>query len=187
MPSDVAPLLRRNEPKRWTKPLARRPDSQLPFDAAAVGRGSMILLDATVYIDALQDKLPRQVQALLARATIVHAGVVRAEFAFSIGCLDPRDPRTPRRRTTLERLLDRMPERRCFAPSNDAWLQAAVLAGILARIQGHAGHDRRKLLNDALILMTARERGATLVTRNIADMDFLSALRPDAKLLLYRV
>lgn len=35
--------------------------------------------------------------------------------------------------------------------------------------------------------MTARERGATLVTRNVADMDLLWRLRPDAKLLLHRV
>lgn len=59
------------------------------------------------------------------------------------------------------------------------------MAGILARTQGLARDDRRKLLNDALILLTAAEAQAVLVSRNLKDMDLLLRLRPDVQVLLY--
>jgi predicted nucleic acid-binding protein len=123
---------------------------------------------------------------MLTRTAVIHSSVARAEIAFSIGCLDPSHRATSKRRAALALVLDRMPEKRRFAPSNGAWVEGALLAGVLARLQGYDADNRRRLLNDALIFMTARERGATLVTGNVGDMDFLSALRPDVKLLLYR-
>lgn len=186
MPSDLAALLRRNDPRRWAKPLVPRADADLPFDAATVLRGSLVLLDSTVYIDGLKGRLPAAIAAVLARATIVHSSVARAEIAFSIGRLDPTDARTPKRSAALEELLVRMPENRRIFPSDAAWVEAALLAGILARLQGYDADNRRRTLNDALIFLTARERGAALLTGNVADFDLLSALRPDVKVLLYR-
>lgn len=186
MPPDGVALLRRTKPSRWNRPLARRTDTELPFNAAALGRGAAVVLNSTVYIHSLQDRLPPAIDGVLARATVYHSSVARAEIAFSLGSLDPKDSRTAKRRAVLERLLDRMPERRRLAPSDGTCLEAAILCGILARIQGYGGDNRRRLLRDALIFTTARECGATLVSGNVADMDLLSAIRPDAKILLYR-
>jgi predicted nucleic acid-binding protein len=74
---------------------------------------------------------------------------------------------------------------RVISPSERAWTEAALLAGILRRTQGFDEMKTRSLLSDALMLMTAREHGASLLTRNVSDMDLLTALRPDAKLALY--
>ena len=186
MASDIARLVRRNDPTRWTKSIARRPDRDLSFEAASLPRGTLALLDATVYVDELQAKLPETVRDLLVRASLLHSSVARAEIAFSLGNLAPEDPRTPDRHAMIERLLDRMPARRRVAPSNDAWIEASLVAGTLARVHRYDVAARRRLLNDALMFMTAREHGATLVTRNIVDFDFLSALRPDVKVLFYR-
>jgi hypothetical protein len=71
------------------------------------------------------------------------------------------------------------------SPSVEAWIEAAVHAGILARIQGHAKSARRDLLLDALLFVSAIELGCVLVSRNIRHMDLLSQLRPEAQLLLY--
>lgn len=185
MSSEIGALLRRNDPARWTKPLQRRAHADLPFDLNRVPRGAPILLDTTVYIDELRGDLPFQMEYFLARSVVFHCAVARAELAFSIGNLDPADPRTPKRRAVLEAAIERMRRERRVAPSEQAWTEAALLVGILRRTQGLDDVKTRSLLNDALMLMTAREHGATLVTRNISDMDWLTALRADVKVVFY--
>ena len=74
---------------------------------------------------------------------------------------------------------------RVRAPSESAWVEAAVMAGILARTQGYARNARRELLLDALLLLTAIETRCVLVSRDIRHMDLLTQLRPDARILLY--
>jgi predicted nucleic acid-binding protein len=187
MTADFAARLRRNEPNRWKKPLARRADKDLPFDAAAIGRGALIVLDATVYIDALTGVLPTAIRELLVQGAVRHSAVARAELAAAIALLDPGDPRSAAVRRPIEAALARMRASHVVAPSSGVWAEAALLAGSLARLHGLEGDRRKRLLHDALILLTAREIGATVLSRNVADMDRLTQIRPDAKLLLYRV
>jgi predicted nucleic acid-binding protein len=113
--------------------------------------------------------------------------VARAELAAAIALLDPGDPRSPAVRRPIEGTLARMRASHVVAPSSGVWAEAALLAGSLARLHGLDGDRRERLLHDALILLTAREIGATVLSRNVADMDRLTQMRPDAKLLLYRV
>lgn len=76
-----------------------------------------------------------------------------------------------------------------------------MLAGILARTQLGLARpkatltpdqrccqrgERRKVLNDALIFLTAQEQGAVLVTANRRDMDVLLRLGRGANVLLYQ-
>ena len=74
---------------------------------------------------------------------------------------------------------------RIVAPSADAWTEAAIVAGILARIQGYAREARRAVLHDAMMLLTAVEAGSVLISRNVRDMDLLLRFWPDARVLLY--
>lgn len=185
MGSEVKTVLRRNDPRRLTKPLPRRNADALSIDPDAIPSGAPVLLDTTVYIDQLKGHLPPEIDLLVARCTIFHAAVARAELVYSIGALNPADPRTPAQRTLLEETLDRMLPFRCLSPSDRDWLEAALLTGILARTQSLDDAQRRALLNDALLLMTARGIGAVTISRNTRDMDWLTALRPDAKVLLY--
>jgi predicted nucleic acid-binding protein len=143
------------------------------------------MLDTTVYIDAQKARLPIDLAARLAGAEILHCVVALSEIAASLGLLDPRHPGTPAIRRMLLETLGKADPARTVAPSPDAWLEAAAMAGILARTQGLARDDRRKLLNDALILLTAAEAQAVLVSRNLKDMDLLLRLRPDVQVLLY--
>lgn len=187
MSAEFGARLRRNEPNRWRKPLPRRPDRDLPFDAAAVGRGTPVVPDATVYIDGLKGVLPTAVRQVLVHAAVRHSAVARAELAAAIALLDPGDPRSPAARLPIEGVLARMRETHVIAPSSGVWLEGALLAGSVARLHGLDGDRRKRLLHDALIMLTAREMGATVLSRNITDMDRLTQMRPDAKLLLYRV
>ena len=186
LPSSLGELLRRHDPAAWTATLAYRPRSELPFNAGTVDLATPVMLDTTVYIDALKPPgLPTAVAVLVARNIVLHCAVARAELALSLGHLDPAHPRTAQNAMTLREVLFRMAPTRVFAPSAEAWTEGALMSGILARVQGLARDSRRALLNDALMLLTAIEQGAVLVSRNIRDMDLLLRLRPEAQVLLY--
>jgi hypothetical protein len=115
--------------------------------------------------------------------------------------MDPGHPDTGRHRPPLLQLLENIRLRDCAAPSAAAWIEAGMLAGILARTQfglarpkGTLSPDqaccqrgeRRRLLNDALIFLTAQEQGAVLVTANGKDMEVLRRFGRGAQVLLYR-
>lgn len=146
--------------------------------------------------------MPPGIRALIAsRQHMVHnCGVACAELAISIGLLDPGDPRTATTIAAILAHLDQMTEDKTVAPSASAWTEAAILAGILARIQGPAiakraltpdqlccqQGRRRELLLDALIYLTAVEQDMVLSSANVRHMDLLLQLHPTPNVLLYR-
>ena len=183
MPSRPADVVGRHDPAQWTATLPYRRRSSLPFDAAAVPPAVAVMLDTTAYIDGT--RLPPPIAALVARNVVLHAAASLAELAVSIGHLDPKHPKTPGSRKPIDEIMERVEPTRIVAPSADAWIEAGVLTGILARTRSHPKEDRRKLFNDALIFLTAAEAGATLISRNISDMDLMLQVRPDVSVLLY--
>jgi hypothetical protein len=183
--SEPASILSRHDPAAWVRSLRYRARRELPHDADAVTRDSPLLLDATVYIDQLKGHLPANIISLIASRVILHGAPVLAELAATVGILNPRDQRT---RTTLDPILDtlrRIPPQRIMTPSDEMWLEGAVLAGILARTQGIAKEERRKFLSDALMFLMAFEEDAILVSRNARDFDLLLQMKPDVSVLLY--
>ena len=186
MPYSLSELLARHNPSAWTRTLAYRARTDLPFDATAVGGATPIMLDTTVYLDALKAPgLPTTIATLVARNVVLHSAIACAELAVSVGHLDPAHPRTAAHRVPLVDILSRMAPARIMAPSADAWTEAALIAGILARVQCYQRESRREVLNDALMLLTAIEAGATLISRDVRHMDLLLRFRPAAQVLLY--
>jgi hypothetical protein len=191
-----------HDPDRHTRPFPRRHDSALPFDPMALPADMPLMLDTTVYVHRLQNKIPAQIHALIKARPVVHCAVAIAEIAISAGIMDPTHPTTPRYRTPLLDLLHGIGALDMRAPSPAAWAEAGMLAGILARTQfglaqprtsqssnqvEQQRESRRRLLNDALIFLCASEQGAVLVSGNVADMDILLRFRPDIQVLMYRV
>ena len=187
MPSRIDEALARNDPAAWRSQLSYRDRGQLPFDPAVVPPGLPVMPDSTAYIDALKGKLPRQIAQLLVDRIVLHAATACAELALSLGHLDPSHRDTRKHAPPLLQTLQRMPPERIIAPSADAWVEATLIAGTLARTQGYPKEHRRKLLHDAILLLTAHEAGAALATRNVKDMDLLLQLKPEAKVLLYEI
>lgn len=186
MSSNPGELLARHDPASWIRTLAYRAQAELPFDAGAVGGGTPVMLDTTVYLDALKPPgLPTAIATLVARNVVLHCSIACAELAVSVGHLDPSHAQTARHRAPLIDILSRMAPTRIVAPDADSWTEAAIIAGILARIQGYAREGRRTVLNDALMLLTAVQSRAALVSRNIRHMDLLLRFRPDAEVVLY--
>jgi hypothetical protein len=183
--SDVQSIIARNDPGRWSRPLAHRTKTDLPFDPLLVPAGVSLLFDATVYIDLLKGQLPRPIVNLAASRTILHGAPALAELAVTIGVLDPADRRTQATLIPIIETLTRINPTRIVAPSYEVWLEAAVIAGILARTQAIPKQDRRKFLNDTLLFLQAVDAGAVLVSRNSRDLDLLLQIKPQATVLLY--
>jgi predicted nucleic acid-binding protein len=183
--SSDPPPYRRHDPARHTSTLAYRRNAELPYDLTALAPEAVLMLDTTVYIDAQQAKLPKDLAARIAGGEILHSAVALGEIAANLGLLDPGHAGTSSVTPALLDTLGNADPPRILPPSAEAWLEASVMAGILARTQHLPRESRRKLLNDALVFLGAAEAGAVLVSRNSKDMDLLLQLRADARVLLY--
>jgi predicted nucleic acid-binding protein len=199
--ADAARVAWVHDPDLAVRSFPRRPDSQLPFDPEQMPPDAPVMLDTNVYIAITRGGLPVDIGGFLKRRAILHCGIALAELTVSAGILDPGHPRTRAIRNPLRRALEAIDLSNCKSPSAAAWAEAGMLSGILARTQlGLASPRkglspaeaccqegrRRKVLNDALIFLTAGEQGAILVSSNIIDMDLLSRFRPDIGMLLFR-
>jgi predicted nucleic acid-binding protein len=182
---DLARTLRRLKPSRFTLPLARRPAAELPFVGAFLRPGPELLLDTTVYIDGLQDRSPREVDALLALRVCNHSAVCLAELTHAFGRLVPDHPRTAEVLDGIGRTIALMRPHRLREPSQSAWGTAGILAGLAFRLGGYQAGQERRLLNDALVFLQALEHGQVVLTGNIGDFDILNQLLPEGRILLY--
>ena len=196
----AASIVARHDPDAHRRSLARRDTGDLPFNVSQVPPDLPVMPDTNVYIRRLQGKLPPEIGALLLSRTILHSAVACSELAISAGILDPAHAGTASVRRAIMGVLDAIADLDMVAPSAEAWTEAGIVAGILARTQHLAKSRkaltadqaccqeglRRKLLNDALIFLSACERGAILVSANSKDMDLLLRFRPEARVLLFR-
>lgn len=186
MNSDVDRSLRRLKPEKHTDRLAARDHADLNFVALSAPIPNKLMLDTTVYIDALQGRLRPEVEIVLRAAGIWHSSVTEAELSVACGALDPRHPDTPKAIGQIRASLERRPDHRILTPDRQVWREAGLACGIIARLQGYAKIERRKCLNDSLIFFTALKQGCTVLTRSIADFDFLMQLVPAGRTLFYR-
>ncbi len=176
---------------RWVrfdpgKTLARRADAALPFvDEERVG-GQALLLDTCVYIDQLSDRSPDILDRLIATRQVNHATVAIQELMHTVGVLDPHDARTPAAVATIRGLVRSMPPHRVFAPDVDVLGRAALLSGMLCRLQGHAADRKPRALQDCVLFLQAQKLGFTVLTANISDFDLLLQMLPSGRALFYR-
>lgn len=186
MAFDLAAALRRLKPGKRTTALARRHDAALPFVDRAPSAGLPLLLDTTVYIDVLTGRAPSEVKALLRIRQINHSSIVLGELTHLFGRLDPADPGTGAVLAEIAATIDDIPAHRLSPPSVQAFAEAGIVTGIIARLRGLPKVDRQPLMNDATLFLQALEGGAVLLSRNIGDMDLIAQLVPTGRMLLYR-
>ena len=186
MSFDLSASLRRLKPESFSAAPVRRDDELLPFVRLPIAAGAPLLLDTTVYIDVLQDRIPNEVADLLRIRQCNHSSVAVAELAHIFGRLDPSHAGTGRAWTSARQAIDGIPAHRLGAPSIRAAIEAGILAGTVARVRGLPKTSRQSLVNDAALLLQALEDGCLLLSRNIVDMDVLLQLFPAGRALLYR-
>jgi hypothetical protein len=85
----------------------------------------------------------------------------------------------------MRSLILSMPPHRIFAPDADVLARAALLSGILCRVQSYAAGRKLRALQDCVLLLQAGKLGITVLTANIGGFDFLLQLRPAGRALFY--
>jgi predicted nucleic acid-binding protein len=180
---DAARRWARFDPKRT---LARRPDSQLPFVGESAIAGPALLLDTCVYIDQLQDRSPGVLDRLIALRQTNHSTVAIQELMHTVGVLDPDDSRTTGAIAAIRGLVLEMQAHRILVPDSEVLGRAALLSGILCRLQRYAADRRLRALQDCVLFLQAQKIGLTVLTANVADFDILLQLLPAGRVLFYR-
>ena len=183
---DLGRLLRRIKPDKVAAPLEPKADADLPFAEQQQTFGPPLLLDTCVYLHVLKGQTPPAADRLIAGRTILHSAVAVAELTHRFGRRVPANERERAARARLVEVIEAMPARRVHAPGTAAWAEAGILAGLLQRMRTLPSDSARACLDDALLLVQARDHGAALLTANIRDFDILQQLVPAAQVVFYR-
>jgi hypothetical protein len=177
--------------RRWARfdgqrSLARRSDEELPFVHASRIVGQCLLLDTCVYIDQMQDRSPDLLDDLIARRQVNHSAVALEELMHTVGALDPSDRRTAGVIGEIRKQIAAMPPHRLFAPDLETRARAALLSGILCRIQGYGKDGKLRALQDCALFLQGQKLGLVVLTANVRDYDILLQIIPTGRALFYR-
>src|SRR5262245_13670819 len=125
---------------------------------------AVAILDTSIYIDHWERGLYQETLEHLRRAYIVrHSAVVLSELR--------RGARGRDAERLVANLYDLATTR--LEPSVDDWWEAGRLVRNIGDKEEWDINKRRDFQNDALIALTARRHGATVVTANSADFELL--------------
>ena len=176
---------------RWArfdpqKTLARRRDDELPFVNSSPAGGQGLLLDTCVYIDQMQDRSPQLLDDLIVQRQVNHSTVAIQELMHTVGVLSPSDTRTAGVVAEIGKQIRAMPAHRIFVPDIEVLGRAALLSGILCRLQGYGKDGKLRALQDCVLFLQARRLGLVVLTANVRDCDILLQLVPEGRALFYR-
>ena len=127
---------------------------------------ALAILDTSVYIDHWERGLYQGTLENLRRAYIIrHSAVVLSELR--------RGARGRDAELLVAGLFELATVR--WEPSVTDWWEAGRLVRIIGDRQDWDINKRRDFQNDALIALTARRHGATIVTANYSDFELLGS------------
>lgn len=176
--------LRRIKPEKRTRQLTARPIGARITASAVPARPTILVPDTCAYIHAAAGRLSPAAKALLGAAVQYHSAAALGEIAAGLGNLSPTHYDYAAVRSHYTVLMGAIPAGRVLVPDESDWLDAGLLAGALARTQGFQAHQRKELLNDALIYVCAAKAGLPVLT-NDDDFDLLQQLRPQGSVIFY--
>ena len=104
----------------------------------------------------------------------------------TVGALDSRHPGTKTAIRQIAVTIGAMQPHRIFTPDPDVLGKAALLAGILCRLQGYQNDNRFRVLQDCILFLQAQKLGFSVLTANVRDFDYLLQLIPAGRSLFYR-
>ena len=104
----------------------------------------------------------------------------------TVGVLHPKHPCTKAAVRQIGMTIDAMQPHRTFAPDGDVLGMAALLSGMLCRLQGYQRDARLRALQDCVLFLQAIKLGFTVLTANVNDFDYLLQLIPTGRALFYR-
>jgi len=126
----------------------------------------LAIFDTSVYVGYWERGLYGDIFVTIEKAYLIrHSAVVLSEL------------RRGARTQDAQRLVDALYRlaRILWEPTSADWWEAGRLIRRIGDSQGWDTNKRRDFQNDALIALTARRHGATVVTANRTDFDLLSS------------
>jgi predicted nucleic acid-binding protein len=124
------------------------------------------ILDTGIYVDHWERAAHGEILEQIRKAFVVrHSAVVLSELR--------RGARTAEARGLVDSLYRLATE--VWEPTTSDWRDAGGLVRRVGDEQGWETAKRREFQNDALIALTARRHGATVVTNNRVDFELLRA------------
>jgi predicted nucleic acid-binding protein len=185
MSVDLAALIRRHKPEQRLKTLRYRKRAALAsFSDLDVRSETEVLLDTGIYIFAAAGTLTGLRRDKLELVLQHHCTVCLGEIAVGLANRNVAASTWLAERMYWQDLFDSLPKNRTHTPDAEIWTAAGILAGTLARLQKYQPHQRKDVLNDALIYLTALKRGLPVLTDNRKDFDLLQQLVPAGRFFL---
>jgi len=179
---DLHDALRRRKPeRRQTRLTARRPSELTSVGDFAPSARALLMPDTNVYIGAAAGTLPARAQDLIERALLFHCSVCLGELATGIANANSSLASWPALCEHYVELFDSIPSTRLLNPDAQVWIDAGMVAGVLARTQGFQRHQRKECLNDALIYLTAAKAGLPVLTADRNQFDLIQQLAPEGQ------
>jgi predicted nucleic acid-binding protein len=175
--SDLSAAIRRFKPEKQTFQIKTRPAAELiSADAYARQTRAVLIPDTNVYINSFAGLLTPAAKHLIHNGLLFHSSVCLGEIAVGIGNYNPASAGWKKTRTEYAGLVASIPETRIIAPDEQTWIEAGVIAGILARAQGYQPHQRKECLADALIYLSAAKEGIPVLTSNRDEFDIIQQI-----------
>jgi predicted nucleic acid-binding protein len=130
-----------------------------------VRASEVVLFDSSILVGYLRRGLYREEMEDI-HDLVRHSSVVLAELW--------RGARQQQERVFLERLEKNFP---VFVPTEKDWADSGRVLARMNRENGFSAEKLRDLHFDVLIALTARSRGARLITANRADFELIRSYR----------
>ncbi len=144
------------------------------------------MLDTCVYIDQMQNRSPLVLDDLVAQRQVNHSMVAIQELMHTVGILQPSDRQTAGVIAAIGKLIKAIPRHRLFAADNEVLGRAALLSGLLCRLQGYEKDGKLRALHDCVLFLQAQKLGLVVLTANVNNYDVLLQLVPRGRALFYR-
>jgi len=143
------------------------------------------MLDTNTIISGLKDKLPGPIRAVVAQSASVASAVVIGEMVQGLFSLKPADARSAGNRRIIERTIAELEKSPILTPNDSEWRLAMACLAVLGRCNDLDRSTRAHWLRDALIYVSARSAGVTLVTSNLREFDLFQQLLPGGEVLFF--
>jgi hypothetical protein len=121
----------------------------------------------------MQGRTTDFLEVLIANQQTNHSSFAFQELMHAIGVLDPEHGRSRAVIDAIRTLILSTPAHRTFVPDADVLGRAALLSGMICRLQIYAGDYRLRALLDCVLFLQAQKLGFSVLTANVDDFDIL--------------
>jgi hypothetical protein len=181
---DLRKIIRSRKPEKRQTRLTARPNANLIRASDIAGMGRQVFVpDTNIYIMDAAGILPLAAETIINQGLMFHCSICLAEVSVGVGKYAPKASDWRMVADHYAGLFASVPANRLLVPDAETWVDAGMVAGILARTQGFQKQQSRGLLNDAVIYLCAAKNGLPVLTDNKADFDLLQQVAPGGRII----